>query len=761
MKYIKYLLFVVFISLACNAKIEWEDFNSIKNTIEIVRSKQHHKLIDTLKKKHNITYLNAFQIGMAHFELAEYKSATIWFAKSYFINKKEPNKHYPGVVYKYIHSLRNILYKKSPLAQDALYQIAVCYNQLKEKEYALKFLELLEQHETGELKEKTLELKASILVDKNPKMAKALYTKLLSIHPKPIYYIKIGTIEEENEQQNKKPISEYFKVFFSIKNQWTYEIATKQVKNLLKNKEAALILTDQQKTYYAEGLRLIGEKSESQKMFQTINVSKLSSKDFAAHVLFYSRLLVDLRQYDNLVSYAKNNVSKLLSAESSEYYIDIGNLLLRRDRYREIFEIIPAHSVREALIIRIEALRKLNHDFREKESEEYLTKYDKDSTIAERTYFSACYDKYKKNIKDSLGCFTNLSNLTLDVEVGGRSRYFIAKILEQDNKLDEAKKFYQSVYLNSPSDYYVFKALLKAGDAKKSVPLASIQMNSPTYFEDLRVWLAQNIHSEINLKEYFKRKRTEKDFGVDPFWKQWEKKLEEIETSATENTKKAMILTAIGYPDLGAIYLPKNMTPIQEALLFEKVGILTDDPYLKYRYIQQYLIKTKKSHDIFTLSNMAENSLYPMPYLNLVEQACKEFNVEPARIYSLMKQESNFHPGVRSPVGAAGLMQVMPATARGLNQVLKISNLDLINPKHSILLGTKFYSQMDKHLNGHFEEIAVAYNAGPGRLNTWKKTLPLHDLDLFVEEIPFKETNGYVKRTRSYYDRYKILLNSK
>ena len=759
MKILKYLLLVFFVSSVCHANVEWKDFESIRNTVVLVRANQNRKLIETIRSKPTISYINAFQIAMAHFELKEYKSAAIWFAKSYYRNKKEPLRHYPGVVYKYINSFKSILYPKSPLWQESLYYLALCYNELNEKDYSLRFIKLLSNEETGEIKEKYLELQAAITVENDPKQAKFLYEKLLKIHPKPIYYIKLGTIEEE-EKQVARPIEKYFKVFFSIKNQWTYEIAAKQIQALVdKNSSLKNTFSNQQRTYYAEGLRLLAKRAEAASLFKLVNPSRLLGQDLSAYILFYSRLLIDMQDYTALINYSQKNLVALSYAELNEYYVDIGNRLLRRDRYREIYQIIPKNATnKEALLIRLESLRKLKSPLREEEAGEYLQKFDKDSTIAERTYFSACYDKYRAKSPNALSCFESLAELTKEVEVGGRSRYFIAKILQQRGHFEESRAMYQSVYLNSPSDYYTFRALSQIGDDKNNTALSTIQEGMPNYFQELRLWLSKNAHNPDKLKEYFKRKKEDRNFGIDPFWKQWESELNLIAEHATEKTRKAMLFIAAGFPDLGAVYLPKSLDAIQESLIYEQTGQLINDPYLKYRYLQQYLIKKKKSYDVFTLSKLAQESLYPMPYLEIVEEACKSFNVEPARIYSLMKQESSFHPGVRSPVGAAGLMQVMPATARGLNQVLKIPNLDLVNPRHSIQLGTKFYSQMSIYLKGKFEEISVAYNAGPGRLQTWKKTLPIDDIDHFIEEIPFKETHGYVKKTRGYYDKYNILL---
>ncbi|RME88570.1 MAG: lytic transglycosylase domain-containing protein, partial [Candidatus Hydrogenedentota bacterium] len=173
-------------------------------------------------------------------------------------------------------------------------------------------------------------------------------------------------------------------------------------------------------------------------------------------------------------------------------------------------------------------------------------------------------------------------------------------------------------------------------------------------------------------------------------------------------------------------------------------------------FTHAYLKEKKKQEDIFLMSKLAYDALYPRPFLNVVKKVSQRFSLEPARIYALMKQESSFFLSATSPAGASGIMQVMPYTAKDLNRRLKIKNLDLHNPNHSILLGAKFYADMSKMFHGDFEKIAMAYNAGPGRLLEWEKRFAGVPKVLFLEEIPFEETYYYVKKTRKYYDRYKI-----
>jgi len=74
------------------------------------------------------------------------------------------------------------------------------------------------------------------------------------------------------------------------------------------------------------------------------------------------------------------------------------------------------------------------------------------------------------------------------------------------------------------------------------------------------------------------------------------------------------------------------------------------------------------------------------------------------------------------------------------------------------MLGVKFFSSMQKRYSGVFEKVAVAYNAGPGRLSRWIREYEFDDIYAFLEQIPLQETYLYVQKTRNFYDRYNVLL---
>lgn len=138
---------------------------------------------------------------------------------------------------------------------------------------------------------------------------------------------------------------------------------------------------------------------------------------------------------------------------------------------------------------------------------------------------------------------------------------------------------------------------------------------------------------------------------------------------------------------------------------------------------------------------------YPLNYWDQIKLWSKNRNLDPYQIAGFIRQETVFTPRAKSKANAYGLMQLLIPTARSLAKKYGseaiITAETLYQPALNIELGTAYIrDQYDKF--GRVEFVAIAYNAGPGRVPQWQATLP-YEMDEFVEEIPFKETKAYVQ----------------
>ncbi len=142
------------------------------------------------------------------------------------------------------------------------------------------------------------------------------------------------------------------------------------------------------------------------------------------------------------------------------------------------------------------------------------------------------------------------------------------------------------------------------------------------------------------------------------------------------------------------------------------------------------------------------NLRYPTPYRDLFRAAAKNEGVDEAWIYGLARQESRFMHHAKSGVGAAGLMQIMPATAKWAAKRIGMSNYsnELIHDlTTNVSIGTYYLRYTFELMGGQTVMATVAYNAGPGRAKRWLASDPM-EAAIYVETIPFAETRGYVQK---------------
>lgn len=152
---------------------------------------------------------------------------------------------------------------------------------------------------------------------------------------------------------------------------------------------------------------------------------------------------------------------------------------------------------------------------------------------------------------------------------------------------------------------------------------------------------------------------------------------------------------------------------------------------------------------------------YPFPYLEEIEKWSKERQLNPLLVTALIRQESRFEAKASSSVGATGLMQVMPQTAKWIAPQIKLDpkNINLQNPDENIKLGTWYLDHTHQQYQNNSLLAIASYNAGPGNVTKWLQTLPKDDPDEFVEAIPFDETKNYVRQVFGNYWNYLRLYN--
>lgn len=155
---------------------------------------------------------------------------------------------------------------------------------------------------------------------------------------------------------------------------------------------------------------------------------------------------------------------------------------------------------------------------------------------------------------------------------------------------------------------------------------------------------------------------------------------------------------------------------------------------------------------------------FPLAYPNLFKASTNDKNISISFAIAIARQESAWNPQAQSSVGARGLMQLMPATAKQVakqNDVIHYNNVSqLFDPETNIQLGTSYLEYTFQTFDQNRILAAAAYNAGPNRVRSWlNNSAGKLDAVAFVESIPFSETRGYVKNVLAYDLFYRSFMN--
>ena len=157
---------------------------------------------------------------------------------------------------------------------------------------------------------------------------------------------------------------------------------------------------------------------------------------------------------------------------------------------------------------------------------------------------------------------------------------------------------------------------------------------------------------------------------------------------------------------------------------------------------------------------------FPMPFRQAVVQRAGQIELDPAYVYGLIRQESRFIMDAQSSVGASGLMQVMPATARWTAKRIGLADF---KPHHitdrdtNIAIGTGYLKLVLESFDGSMPLAAAAYNAGPSRSRAWRGQDgdPMLEAAIWAENVPFNETRDYVKKVLSNTTNYAALITGR
>jgi soluble lytic murein transglycosylase len=226
---------------------------------------------------------------------------------------------------------------------------------------------------------------------------------------------------------------------------------------------------------------------------------------------------------------------------------------------------------------------------------------------------------------------------------------------------------------------------------------------------------------------------------------------------ADPHFQKAELWRRLGFNEFAQVELEE----VQKTVLADPVKVYG----LAGAYLQggQYHLALRLARRFFAdvataaplgLPQLFWETIYPLGWAREIREASELHALDPYYVAAMIREESSFYPKARSPVGALGLMQLMPSTARLLAGPLLPIPDGLEEPSTNVRLGTRFLASLIKEF-GDLRLATAAYNAGPARVRQWWSSRTSDDLEVFVELIPFDETRRFVKRVMTAWQEYR------
>jgi soluble lytic murein transglycosylase len=150
-------------------------------------------------------------------------------------------------------------------------------------------------------------------------------------------------------------------------------------------------------------------------------------------------------------------------------------------------------------------------------------------------------------------------------------------------------------------------------------------------------------------------------------------------------------------------------------------------------------------------------SFYPIKYENNIVKYSEQYNIDPCLVAAVIRTESNFNEKAVSHRGAYGLMQIMPDTALWIAGKMKLKDFKvekLYDTEINIAMGCWYIDNLSNEFDGNIDLVLAAYNGGRGNVQKWLKNRDYSEDGKKLNNIPFEETDKYVKKVRTNYNIY-------
>ena len=708
-----------------------------------------------------------FILGRAYRDKKEFKNALLYYSNSCFNDDYNFTlRLFPQPVYSFIKSSsdRSIFY------YDAVYEIASIFFQYDEHEFVIKFIDLMKKNKTALYREAII-LKSKSLQKLN--RFKDGASELKDILPlfkdgnsQASIYLRLGSIYESAKNFDDA-VDSYINVIKSEGGAWQNSIAAKRISYLI-NEQNVLLDTTEKKLLFAVSLYDAGEYDKALQFADEILQEEKSpeAETIAAEIIKVKALTKQN---------SKDVIPYLKKLEKSPGYdkllLEHANILWENGKKHDSVKILDKllstsdDSMLERVLTRLSFFyEERNNPVFIKYMEAYIKKFPEEIKSGRFIWLIGRYYARSSNISKAAEYFNKGIKDYPDNIYTSYSRFWLQKI--NPGKKKTADEFLEEMAIAHPDSYHAL-ALMKAKADKTAASVLSKEFENAVKNKDAK--RAAVFHNLLFIKNGYDNQYPDrlKQLSSDII-SQYNKIGDIMKSPAYNSSYKQLLLNAETYFYAGDIsslnreirLIPDNDTEAQKDLALAMM--LYSVKHKHYGYATYYGFKLlnilKIKENLSVLPKTFSESLYPYGFEECVNKESKSYNIKPELVQAMIKIESNFNFNAVSPVGATGLMQLMPQTANGIAKNLKIDKYDLNDPCTSIKFGVNYISWLNKYYNGQIEYMVAAYNGGPGNVDKWKtRDLNSKDIDYFSEFTPFSETRDYIFRTKKYLIQYEAV----
>ena len=752
------LILILIMTVSCvesSSVEEWAGPGFYKKPDEIIRSIE----------REGSDYRKNFTLARAYKEKKELKTAILYYANSAFRSKYNFDlRVFPHPVYTFLKGF----HLKSPYYNDSVYEIASLFADYGEHEYVKRFVDLIKEDSTFLYRDSIILKTRSMSRLSDDKGAIAELTKLASkfsdSNSMALINIRLASIYE-NLNDYSKAADSYFNIISARTDQWQDNIAARRLIALIENNSIKVESKDRI-LLLAEALLTAGEINRANQVLKilkdsdkgadsdTVTIKALTLQNRAQGTAFL-RGLENKPYYDTLILEFANTLWDSGARHEAVRY------------YREIAGSDKDDIARRVLVRLIFFYEERSRDSAISFMDNFIKRFPGDDLTGRLLWMTgrhylrdSDYSRASDYFKKSIDAFPN-------GEYSANSRYWLYLIESSGKSISSERKdqILDDLCFYNPESAYTLKLLkeeLTAYDVKtlqEKYDIAKAEKNQK------RMHL---YHTKLYMKT-----------GYTP---EWEKRLLDLESEITSPYRS--IHTLISTLNLKSSYKAR-ITDLEKyfqtgdtaAINRELKSIPQDDDaaaldtaaamavyshkYGHHNYSTNYgfrlLNLLKIQENTALLSRYMSQILYPLAFRECVEKESAAYNIPTHLIYSVIKAESNYIPEAVSSAGAAGLMQLMPPTAAGIAQQIKITRYDLKDPCTSIKFGTNYIAWLNRYFKGQIEYMVAGYNAGPGNVNIWIERFKKENMDYFAEFTPFAETRGYIYRTIKFSIQYESI----